>query len=84
MVMVVAVPLEGTRKVYTGEETERKTVKIFGKSKNLFSNGGNPYAEYDTIILGYPNWWASIPMPIATLLESYDFSGKTIMPFSSA
>ncbi|MBQ9630035.1 MAG: SUMF1/EgtB/PvdO family nonheme iron enzyme [Treponema sp.] len=41
------------------------------------------WAEYDTIVLGYPNWWASIPMPIATLLESYDFSGKTIMPFCS-
>ena len=41
------------------------------------------WAEYDTILLGYPNWWASIPMPIATLLESYDFSGKTIMPFCS-
>ena len=39
--------------------------------------------EYDTILLGYPNWWASIPMPIATFLESYDFSGKTIVPFCS-
>ena len=39
--------------------------------------------EYDVILLGYPNWWASIPMPIATFLESYDFSGKTILPFCS-
>ena len=39
--------------------------------------------QYDTILLGYPNWWASIPMPIATFLESYDFSGKTIIPFCS-
>ena len=39
--------------------------------------------QYDTIILGYPNWWASIPMPIATFLESYDLSGKRIMPFCS-
>lgn len=39
--------------------------------------------QYDTIILGYPNWWASIPMPIATFLEEYDFSGKTIIPFCS-
>ena len=39
--------------------------------------------QYDTILLGYPNWWASIPMPIATFLESYDFSGKTIVPFCS-
>lgn len=39
--------------------------------------------DYDTIILGYPNWWASIPMPIASFLEEYDFSGKTIVPFCS-
>lgn len=39
--------------------------------------------QYDLVYLGYPNWWATIPMPIATLLESYDFSGKTIAPFCS-
>ena len=38
---------------------------------------------YDIILLGYPNWWASIPMPIASFLEEYDFSGKTIIPFCS-
>lgn len=39
--------------------------------------------EYDTVMIGYPNWWASIPMPIASFLEEYDFSGKTILPFCS-
>lgn len=39
--------------------------------------------EYDVILLGYPNWWASIPMPIASFLEEYDFSGKRIIPFCS-
>ena len=39
--------------------------------------------QYGTVYLGYPNWWASIPMPIATFLESYDFAGKTIRPFCS-
>lgn len=39
--------------------------------------------DYDVIILGYPNWWASIPMPIASFLEEYDFEGKTIIPFCS-
>ena len=39
--------------------------------------------DYDTILLGYPNWWASIPMPIASFLEEYDFSGKRIIPFCS-
>ena len=40
-------------------------------------------SRYDTVLLGYPNWWASIPMPIASFLEEYDFSGKTILPFCS-
>jgi flavodoxin len=40
-------------------------------------------AQYDVVFLGYPNWWASIPMPIASFLEEYDFSGKMIVPFCS-
>jgi formylglycine-generating enzyme required for sulfatase activity/flavodoxin len=40
-------------------------------------------AQYDTILLGHPNWWASIPMPIASFLEAYDLAGKTILPFCS-
>ena len=49
--------------------------KLRGRVKN--------FADYDVIMLGYPNWWASIPAPIATFLEGYDFSGKIIMPFCS-
>ncbi|MDR1613620.1 MAG: hypothetical protein LBT97_12690, partial [Planctomycetota bacterium] len=33
--------------------------------------------QYGVIFIGYPNWWASIPMPIASFLEGYDFAGKT-------
>ena len=39
--------------------------------------------DYYMILLGYPNWWASIPMPIASFLEEYDFSVKRIIPFCS-
>ncbi|MCM1193136.1 MAG: flavodoxin [Lachnospiraceae bacterium] len=35
---------------------------------------------YDTIILIYPNWWGTLPQPVFTFLEEYDFSGKTIWP----
>ena len=38
---------------------------------------------YDVIFLGYPNWNADLPMPLYTFLESYDFSGKTIIPFTA-
>lgn len=41
------------------------------------------FDQYDIIFLGYPNWWASIPMPIASFLEEYDCSGKTVIPFCS-
>ena len=37
--------------------------------------------EYDTIFLGYPNWWGDMPMPIYTFLDEYDLSEKTIAPF---
>lgn len=37
--------------------------------------------EYETVILGYPNWWGTMPMAVHTFLESYNFSGKTIVPF---
>ena len=36
--------------------------------------------EYDTVILAYPNYWGTIPMAVATFLERFDFSGKTILP----
>ncbi|MDD4848902.1 MAG: flavodoxin [Bacteroidales bacterium] len=37
--------------------------------------------DYDTIYLGYPNWWGTFPMAVFTFLEAFDFSGKTIIPF---
>ena len=37
--------------------------------------------QYDTIILGYPNWWADMPMPVYTFLEEYNLLDKTIIPF---
>ena len=36
---------------------------------------------YVTVYLGYPNYWGTMPMPVFTFLEHFDFSGKTIRPF---
>lgn len=38
--------------------------------------------QYDRIFLGFPNWWYDLPMPLYSFLESYDLSGKEIMPFT--
>lgn len=42
------------------------------------------FEDYDVILLGYPIWWGTMPKIINTFLESYDFSGKTIMPFCTS
>lgn len=39
------------------------------------------FDSYDSIYLGYPIWWGDLPMICYTFLESYDFSGKTVIPF---
>ena len=41
-------------------------------------------AEYDTIVLGYPIWHGQAPRIISTFLKSYNFSGKTILPFCTS
>lgn len=38
---------------------------------------------YDVVFLGYPNWWGDMPMAVYTFMESYDFTGKTIIPFAT-
>ncbi len=41
-------------------------------------------ADYDVIFLGYPIWWGQAPKIIYTFLESYDLTGKTIVPFCTS
>lgn len=41
-------------------------------------------ADYDIIFLGYPIWWGQAPRIISTFMESYDFAGKTIVPFCTS
>ncbi|MCC8170108.1 MAG: flavodoxin [Oscillospiraceae bacterium] len=40
--------------------------------------------QYNTIYIGYPIWWGDAPRIISTFLESYDFSGKNIIPFCTS
>lgn len=52
-----------------------------GDARPKLAAGIDNLADYDVVILGYPNWWGTIPMGLFTFLESYDFAGKTIAPF---
>ncbi len=44
----------------------------------------NNMGQYDVVLLGYPIWWGEAPKIVDTFLESYDFSGKTIVPFCTS
>ncbi len=60
-------------------EQARKELRAEYKPK-LKTKVGN-MESYDVVFVGYPNWWGTVPRPIATFLSQYDFSGKTIVPF---
>ncbi|MBR2179241.1 MAG: flavodoxin [Selenomonadaceae bacterium] len=60
-------------KIASKEKAVKARPEIVGKVENL--------QEYDIIFIGYPIWWGDMPMAVYTFLESYDFSGKKIVPF---
>lgn len=37
--------------------------------------------NYDIVFVGFPNWWGTMPMPVATFLDKIDLKGKTVIPF---
>lgn len=59
--------------VAQNEKSENARPEISGTVDDIDS--------YDVIYLGYPNWWADMPMVMYTFLDTYDLSGKTVSPF---
>ena len=51
------------------------------KSRPAISTSVENFQQYDVIFVGYPIWYGDAPMVVYTFLESYDFSGKKIIPF---
>ena len=41
----------------------------------------NNMDDYDIVFLGFPNWWYTLPMPVLSFVDEYDWSGKTVIPF---
>ena len=70
-----------SRNYNTATEEAKKDQKI--KARPALKTHIANMEQFDIVFLGYPNWWSSIPMPVAAFLEEYDFSGKTIIPFCS-
>lgn len=58
------------------EREDNARPEISGKVPN--------WQDYDTVFLGYPIWWSDMPMAVYTFMESYDWTGKTVIPFCTS
>ena len=58
------------------EQSDNARPELAGQVEN--------WEQYDTIFIGYPNWWNDAPMAVYTFLESYDWDGKTLVPFNTS
>lgn len=60
--------------------TEEAKRDLRANARPEIKNALDKIDEYDTIYLGFPNYWGTMPMCVWTFLEKYDFTGKTIKP----
>ncbi len=79
------------KEIYTKEELNwmnkksRSSVEMNDPSaRPEIANRVTDMDSYDAVIIGFPIWWGVAPRIIETFLESYDFSGKTIIPFCTS
>ena len=67
------------------DKKSRSTLEMNDKSaRPQIKNGLKNIDDYDVVFLGFPIWWYTAPRIINTFLESYDFSGKTIVLFATS
>lgn len=67
-------------KEYRATTDQAKREQEAGFRPQLAAEPPNPGA-YDTIFVGYPNWWGTLPMVFFSFFEKYRFAGKTLIPF---
>ena len=67
------------------DKTSRSTIEMNDpKSRPAIASRAADMAQYDTVFVGFPIWWYQAPRIIETFLESYDFAGKTVVPFATS
>ena len=67
------------------DDSSRTTIECNDPSARPEISGSvENIGHYDTVFIGYPIWWGQAPKIIYTFLESYDFSGKTLIPFCTS
>lgn len=67
------------------DDNSRSTLEMNDPSSRPEISGQiDNFDQYQNVIIGYPIWWSDAPRIMSTFVESYDFSGKTILPFCTS
>lgn len=67
------------------DNNSRSTLEMADASvRPVISGSVENMDQYDVVFIGYPIWWGEAPRILSTFVESYDFSGKTIVPFCTS
>jgi flavodoxin len=79
-----AVPYTSADLNYNDSSTRATVEQNDASARPAISGSVENMADYDVVFIGYPIWWGQAPRIISTFLESYDLSGKTIIPFCTS
>ena len=66
------------------DKTSRSTIEMNDRSCRPAISSRTDISPYDVIFVGFPVWWFREPSIIDTFMESYDFTGKTVVPFATS
>ena len=67
------------------DNNSRSTIEMNDpSSRPAISSSVENMEQYDIVFIGYPIWWGEAPRIVSTFVESYDFSGKTVVPFCTS
>lgn len=67
------------------DNNSRSTIEMNdASSRPAISDSVENMGQYDVVFIGYPIWWGEAPRIVSTFVESYDFSGKTVVPFCTS
>lgn len=67
------------------DDNSRSTIEMNDPAaRPAISDSVENMEQYDIVFIGYPIWWGEAPRIVSTFMESYDFSGKTIVPFCTS
>ena len=69
---------------YSDDASRTSVERADGTNPELTQVTPDGWADYDTVLLGYPIWWGEAAWPLRTFVEGNDFDGKTVVPFCTS